>query len=99
MKSDILNIHLTNLIHRIEDSFNSLNVNASDTKWGQRHGVKFPINSTVPCQNTLVSCSAQYRCLNICLSLHRHRYFTLASSEGSGDWRQMAIENTVSSDL
>ena len=31
MKSDILNIHLTNLIHRIDDSINSLNVNFSDT--------------------------------------------------------------------
>ena len=31
MKSDILNIRLTNLIHRINDSINSLNVNVSDT--------------------------------------------------------------------
>ena len=31
MKSDILNIHLTNLIHRIDDSINGLNVNVSDT--------------------------------------------------------------------
>ena len=30
-KSDILNIHLTNLIHRNEDSMNSLNDNVSDT--------------------------------------------------------------------
>ena len=30
MKSDILNIHLTNLIHRIDDSINGLNVNVSD---------------------------------------------------------------------
>ena len=31
MKSDILNIHLTNLIHRIGDNISSLNVNVSDT--------------------------------------------------------------------
>ena len=31
MKSDILNIYLTNLVHRIDDSINSLNVNVSDT--------------------------------------------------------------------
>ena len=30
MKSDILNIHLTNFIHRIDDSINSLNINVSD---------------------------------------------------------------------
>ena len=30
MKSDFLNIHLT-LIHRFDDSINSLNVNISDT--------------------------------------------------------------------
>ena len=30
MKSNILTIHLTNLIHIIEDSFNSLNVNVND---------------------------------------------------------------------
>ena len=31
MKSDILNIHLTNLIHRLGDSINSLNANVSGT--------------------------------------------------------------------
>ena len=31
MKSDILNIHLTNLIDKIDDSIKSLNVNVSDT--------------------------------------------------------------------
>ena len=31
MISDILNIHLTNLIHRIDDSINSLNVIFCDT--------------------------------------------------------------------
>ena len=31
MKSDILNIHLKKLIHRIDDSINGLNVNVSDT--------------------------------------------------------------------
>ena len=31
MKSDILNIRLTNLIYRIDDNFKSLNVNISDT--------------------------------------------------------------------
>ena len=31
MKSDILNNNLTNLIHRIDNSINSLNVNVSDS--------------------------------------------------------------------
>ena len=44
MKSDILNIHLTNLIHRIYDSINSLCVNVSDTLGGQLHGVKVSMN-------------------------------------------------------
>ena len=30
MKTDIINIHFTNLIYRIDDSINSLNVNVSD---------------------------------------------------------------------
>ena len=30
MKSDILNIYLTNLIQRIDDSINSMNANVSD---------------------------------------------------------------------
>ena len=38
-KSDILNIHLTNLIHRIDDSIDRLNVNVSDTLMG----VKFTV--------------------------------------------------------
>ena len=32
MKSDSLNIHLTNLIYIIDDNINSLNVNVSDTR-------------------------------------------------------------------
>ena len=31
MKSDILRIYLTNLIYKIDESINSLNVNVSDT--------------------------------------------------------------------
>ena len=31
MKSDILKIHLTKLIHGIDESINSLNANVSDT--------------------------------------------------------------------
>ena len=34
MKSDILNIHLANLIQRIDDSINSMNANVSDMKGG-----------------------------------------------------------------
>ena len=45
IKSDILNIHITNLIHRIADSFNSLNL-IRTCKGGQNHGVKVSINST-----------------------------------------------------
>ena len=40
IKSDVFNIHWTNLIHRIDDSINSLNVNVSDTLGGQNHVVK-----------------------------------------------------------
>ena len=44
MKSDILNIHLTNSIHRIDDSINSLNVNVSDTEGrGGGGAVKFTV--------------------------------------------------------
>ena len=31
MKSDVLNIYLTNLIHIIDGSINSMNANVSDT--------------------------------------------------------------------
>ena len=36
LKSDILNIHLTNLIQRIDDSIDSLNDTVSDTQKGEK---------------------------------------------------------------
>ena len=50
MKSDVLNIHLTNAIHGIGDSINGLIVNVSDMQGSQLHDVKFSINSTFPCK-------------------------------------------------
>ena len=54
MKSDILNNHLTHLIHIIDDSINSLNVNACYTLGGQIHGVKVSTDSTLPCTKAYV---------------------------------------------